>query len=93
VAGAFEKRDDPARKRRIILDKQDSSRSGTPLYSSHHRALPFVLATLYSCGAASYSSDEKAMIDEISLEINQRRSVAPTSNLLATRPGAGTAIA
>jgi hypothetical protein len=45
VAGALEKRDDPARNRGIILDKQDSSRGCTPLYSSARPRLRFFYST------------------------------------------------
>jgi hypothetical protein len=45
VAGTFEKRDDPARKRRIIFDKQDSSRGCTPLYSPARARLRFLYST------------------------------------------------
>jgi hypothetical protein len=43
VAGAFEKRDDPARKRWIILDKQDSSRGSLPLFIRSAAASIFLL--------------------------------------------------
>jgi hypothetical protein len=55
----------------ILLDEAQAS-SAT---ESHHRALPFVLATFYHA-ARIHLSDNLIMNDEITLEIKTRRTFA-----------------